>query len=366
MIVVSTQCFPPRTGGIENLMHSLCVQLQHNGHPLRVYADAGAAAEDHEFDRSCGFPVLRFGGIKPWRRRSKARAIQAHLDDNDAVVLTDSWKSLELLETSTVKRSICLAHGTEFPLRPGTAKAARIVASLGKASAIVANSAYTAGRVAGYLGADDRIRIIHPGIRPPVTVDPETRTAVQADVAGRAPVLISLARLEPRKGLDLALGVMPALVAKYPHLLYIIAGAGSQRTRLERMVSAAALENHVMFCGMLAEPMKSAYLQAGDLFLLPGTSAGDDIEGFGMAYIEAAAHGLPAVAGRCGGAVEAVVHGQTGLVCDAGSHEELLEAVLVLLDNQERRKELGENARMRARAFFWPERIKDYEQLLFP
>lgn len=366
MIFVTTQCFPPRAGGIEILMHSLCVQLVNNGHELRAYADTGSAAQDHAFDQSCSFPVLRFGGIKPWRRRKKARMIRRHQNKPDGVILADSWKSLELLDTSSVSRSVCLAHGSEYPLDPGAAKTARIVTSLSKASAIVANSTYTARRVSAYTGTDERIHIIHPGINPPVMVDSETHARVAATIAGRKPVLISIARLEPRKGLDLALGVVPALMEKYPQMLYIIAGEGSQRTRLERMTTASGLENHILFCGRLAEPFKSGYLQASDLFLLPGTSAGDDIEGFGIAYIEAASHGLPAVAGQCGGAVEAVVHGHTGLVCDADDRGELLAAIIGLLDNPEHRKALGENARERSVEFLWPNRIRDYERLLFP
>jgi phosphatidylinositol alpha-1,6-mannosyltransferase len=364
MILVSTQCFPPKPGGIEILMHALCAQLVNRGHALRVFADAGAA-QDRGFDRSCAFPIQRFGGIKPWRRRTKAHAVKRYLEESGAdVLLTDSWKSLELLAVSAVPRIVCLAHGMEFPLQPSATKTARIVNSLARTSAIVANSAYTADRVAGYIGIDKRIHVIHPGISPPAEVDAQTRASAAQAIAGRAPVLISLARLEPRKGLDLALGIMPALLARYPRLLYIIAGEGSQRTRLE--LAASGFEDHVLFCGRLAEPLKSAYLQASDVFLLPGTSAGDDIEGFGMAYIEAASHGLPAIAGRSGGAVEAVLHEQTGIVCNARNKDELLTAVSGLLDNPERRRQLGENARERSEQFLWPNRIRDYEQLLLP
>ena len=85
-----------------------------------------------------------------------------------------------------------------------------------------------------------------------------------------------------------------------------------------------------------------------------------------MAYIEAAAHGLPAVAGRSGGSVEAVLHEQTGLVCDALNQEGLFSVVAGLLDNPEWCRQLGENARKRSQQFLWPNRIRDYEQLLFP
>ena len=365
MILVSTQCYPPKSGGIEILMHSLCVQLFNKGHPIRVYADTGKTARDRSFDLSCKFPVQRYGGIKPWRRRKKARAIRQYLDRaGTGTLLMDSWKSLEYLQLPAANRIVCLAHGTEYPLQPGAAKSTRIVNSLARASVIIANSDYTARRVARYAGADERIHVIHPGINPPAVADTETRAEVARSIAGRTPVLISIARLEPRKGHELALGIMPELIAKFPRLLYIIAGEGSQRRRLQHVVAASGLHEHVLFCGRLEEPVKSAYLQASDAFVMPGTSAGDDIEGFGMAYIEAASHGLPAIAGRSGGAEEAVVHEQTGIVCDARDRGELFAAVTGLLDNPERRRQLGENARKRSDEYLWPNRIRDYEQLL--
>ena len=159
---------------------------------------------------------------------------------------------------------------------------------------------------------------------------------------------------------------MPALLRRFPNILYIIAGEGSLRTVLERTAVKLRLQDHVVFCGRLEEPFKSCYLQSSDLFLLPGAGAGNDIEGFGMAYIEAATHGLPAVAGRSGGAVEAVKHQDTGIVCDAENEDELLTVVLSLLDNPEQCRQLGENALKRSEQFLWPNRIKDYEQLLFP
>ena len=102
-------------------MHSLCVQLVNNGHELRVYADAGVKAQDLVFDRSCRFTVERIGGIKPWRRRAKARVIHQHMAGAETV-LTDSWKSLELLDTSSVSRIVCLAHGMNFRSNPAPQK----------------------------------------------------------------------------------------------------------------------------------------------------------------------------------------------------------------------------------------------------
>ena len=367
MLIVTTQCFPPVLGGIENLMYSLCVHLYESGHDLRVYADTCVSREDRQFDRALQFQTLRYSGLKPWRRRKKSRDIArlVRRPENHALI-ADSWKSLEYLDTTLFSRVLCLAHGTELPLTPGKSKAARITHSLNKASVIVANSSYTATRLGRYTGPDNHIQVIHPGINPPAVPGQDTQGLVRQRISGRSPVLISIARLEPRKGLDQVLKMMPRVLQHYPHALYIVAGEGSLCSQLELLAADLNINDHVLFCGRLNEPVKSCFLQYSDLFVLPGRGIGDDIEGFGMAFLEAATHGIPAVAGRSGGAAEAVLHEQTGLVCEAGNPDGLADAVLSLLDDEELRRRLGDYARARSAGFLWKNRIKDYEKLLPP
>jgi glycosyltransferase involved in cell wall biosynthesis len=97
---------------------------------------------------------------------------------------------------------------------------------------------------------------------------------------------------------------------------------------------------------------------------MPGKMVGDDVEGFGLAYIEAAFHGVPAVASSAGGAPEAVLHENTGLVVPVNDSEKLLHAIQALLRNREHRLQLGENARLRAETFLWRNKCTEFEQLL--
>ena len=366
MLIVSTQCFPPDLGGIENLMYSLCACLYEKGHDISVFADAGSAREDREFDRACGFQIHRYSGLKPWRRRKKAWNIARLAGEcNNSRLIADSWKSLEHLDTTRFTRTICLAHGSELPLKPGQAKFARIRHSLAKAAVIIANSQYTAGRVENYTGPDERIHVIHPGINPPIVPDRAPAGTVKDRIGDSSPILLSIARLEPRKGLDRVLRIMPQVLQRFPEALYVIAGEGSLHPGLTRLAHELRISEHVLFCGRLDEPLKSGYIECSDLFVLPGAESGNDVEGFGMVFLEAAIHGVPSITGRFGGAAEAVIHEQTGLVCEISSEKELADAVLTLLDNTPLRRRLGENARHRARHFLWNSRIRDYEDLLF-
>lgn len=364
MITIATQCFPPVVGGIENMMHALALALQRAGRPVQVFADA-TAGDDTAFDREQPFPVLRYGGFKPWRRRKKARAItrQAGGNDRGQVLLTDSWKSLELVDRDRFERVVCLVHGTEIPQQPVAGKLQRLRNSFARADFIVANSNYTAGRVRPLLEEPGKLRVVLPGIAAPV-VDDHADVMVRDELKGRGPVLITLARLEPRKGHLSVLRILPHLVREFPDLLYIIAGEGSGRASLQSAVAEAGLQNHVRFLGRILEPFKSAWLKNSTLYIMPGIATGQDVEGFGLAYIDAALHGLPAIASDSGGASEAVLDQQTGLVSPAGDETRLLELTRGLLHDQRRLNQLGLNAKSRADNFVWDKKIRDYLELL--
>lgn len=364
MITIATQCFPPIIGGIENMMFALAMALQGADREVQVYADV-STSKDAEFDRAQSFPIRRYGGLKPLRRWIKARAItrQAASSGQNGVLLTDSWKSLELVGRKHFRRVVCLVHGTEIPVQPSAAKLRRLHNSFAKADYIVANSNYTAGRVRPWLPEPDKLRVILPGIAAPAGEE-RADAEVRKQLAGRNPVLITLARLEPRKGHLAVLQVLSQLVSEFPDILYIIAGEGTHRNTIESAVNAAGLQAHVRFPGRILDPEKSAWLKNSTLYIMPGITTGQDVEGFGLAYIDAALQGLPAIASDSGGAPEAVLDRQTGLVCPAGDETQLLQLTRELLHNRSLLDQLGMNAKLRAEGFLWDKKISEYLSLL--
>ena len=360
MIIISTQCFPPRTGGIETLMHSLAAALAHSGHEVTVFADGYGGAAETAFDREQPFTIRRFSGLKPWRRRKKAKAIATISAPGKVLaVITDSWKSLERLQPPAGRAVLCLAHGTELPVTCPERKTLRIKHALAKATAVIPNSQYTAERLKAFLPDVSKIHVIHPGIAPP----PPGSAAVTRP-PGDGPVMISVGRLEDRKGIDSVIKLMPRLVEIYPCLHYFILGDGTRKKHLQTLVSRLGLGKNIHFIGAADKTALYAYLRSSDLFVLPGRMKGDDVEGFGIAFIEAAWFGVPAVAGRAGGAAEAVIDNETGLLCDGNDAEAIYAAIRRLLDNSALREQLGKNAERRARDFVWTEVIKKYLPLL--
>jgi phosphatidylinositol alpha-1,6-mannosyltransferase len=364
VILISTQCFPPAIGGIESLIHNLASQLHNRGYKISVFADK-TKRDDSSFDLKQPFNIQRFSGPKPIRRRCKARAIANTIKQKKCdALITDSWKSLEHIRIPKKIKVFCLAHGTELPLHPSPSKKRRIKKSLMKSSTIISNSKYTSSRLTPFVGGERPITVIHPAINRPSRPQDNDMQNVKASISGRSPVLISIGRLESRKGFDTVINILPELIKKYPNLLYVLIGDGSLRENISEVVQQSSLENNVLFAGYLDEGILNAWIASSDLFVLPARQVKDDVEGFGIAYIEAAWFGLPAIAGNSGGAKEAVIDCETGLVCDGDSRASVLEGIRKLLGDTALRNQMGKKAREHAQSLLWENVIEDYVKLI--
>jgi len=363
LIAIVTQCFAPDVGGIENLMTGLADQIEASGIALAVFADHVRTRPLVPFKRP--YPVHRFGLVRPVRRLLKQHAIarlnaRAHL----AGVFADSWKSVAALPDCAAPLAV-LAHGMEFPIAPSPEKAARIRRALARAQTIIASSAYSARLAEKYLdGASGGLVVVNPPIAPPPLATDAALARIDALIAGRGPVLATLARLEPRKGVDATLRSLPALRAAHPRLIYIVAGGGGDGARLRALAVRLGLEDCVAFTGKIDDDAKAALLSRTDVFAMPVRREGDSVEGYGLSYVEAAWYGAPSLAGREGGAVDAVLDGQTGLVCDGADDDAVRDRLCTLLDDAALRKKLGAAAAARARAQTWPAVLPRYLQAI--
>ncbi len=345
MILITTQTFPPDVGGIETLMAGLAKALVGAGEAVHVFADGAGGAPD-----AARYVTTRFGGLKPLRRLLKARAVAAAARQPGVTgVFADSWKSVERLPSLPVP-IIVLAHGAEWPSNPTPDKRRRIVRAVAKAHRIIAVSDYTAARVRAYApGLTDRITVIHPPIEPQLEPSAEAAAAIRGLRRNDGPLMATLARLEPRKGVDVALQAMAALSPTHPDLTFAVAGGGDDLPRLRALAESLGLADRVRFLGRVGEDAKAALLAGADLFVMPTRQAGESVEGFGIIYLEAAWHGLPAIAGLEGGGGEAVRDGVTGLVVDGVNPTAVAEAVRRLIENPAERAAMGHAAAARVR-----------------
>lgn len=346
MILITTQSFAPRRGGIEILMEGLAENLGRAGREVLVLADRVAGGEVPHSD---AYNLRLFGGWKPLRRRRKALAVQSLVKAEDVEgVFADSWKSAEYLSDLGVPLAV-LAHGMEFPLNPSDAKRARIRRALSTATTVIANSSYTAELARPYIGTGTRLVVINPPIGPQQEPKREQLESLDSVIAGRKPVLLTLARLEPRKGADAVIRALPQVRERHPGVLFIIAGAGSDRARLEELVASSGVADSVHFAGAVSEEEKAALFARADLFVMPARREGDSVEGFGIVYREANWYSVPVLAGREGGAADAVIDGETGLLCDASNQADVTAHILSLLADADALREMGDNAAKLAR-----------------
>lgn len=359
--LIATQCFPPRPGGIEALMHGLARALAGHGWAVEVHADTPG-----ERVWTPGYVVRRHGGPKPLRRWWKARVIAAALAADaragaERLVLADSWKSLERLPRAALRghRVLCLAHGNELPEGCAPARRARIEASFAKAEIVVANSGFTARRVA--LFGDPRCVVVAPPATPAPDPSEEALAEMRARLdAGAAPVLATLARLEPLKGIDRTIEALARLPAAAPQPVYAIAGTGADLARLQALAETLGVSPRIRWLGWLDPMPRAALLSLTDLHVMPSRAEAGRVESYGMAHVDAGWFGAPAIAGNVGGQGDAVTHGETGLVIDGAEADTVAAAIAALLADPARRRAMGAAARAAARGHAWPEAAAAY------
>ncbi len=174
-------------------------------------------------------------------------------------------------------------------------------------------------------------------------------------------VILTVARLIPRKGHRRVMEAIATLAETIPNICYLIAGTGSEELSLRSFARELGISHLVHFAGYVPEEQLLDYYRACDVMVMPNSEEADsgDIEGFGMVFLEASAVGKPVIAGRSGGAAEPVLHGRTGFLVDPHVPQELTAVLGQLLSNPRLRYELGSQGGERARSEFdWSSRAR--------
>jgi phosphatidylinositol alpha-1,6-mannosyltransferase len=249
-------------------------------------------------------------------------------------------------------------HGAEvtIPARiPGTS--GQLDRVLRGAQLVVSAGRYAAAEAERLVGGTLPTVVVEPGVDTEriVPLDATARAAVRERfaLAPDAPVVFSMSRLVPRKGMDTLIRASARLARVHPDLEVVIASTGRDRWRLERIV--AALDAPVRFLGRVDDADVAALYGAADVFAMLCRTRwfGLEQEGFGIVFLEAAAAGIPQVSGRSGGAEEAVEDGITGLVVDPPTDvDAVVSALDRLLSDAELRGRLGAAARERVERAF--------------
>jgi phosphatidylinositol alpha-1,6-mannosyltransferase len=359
MYLIVTRSFPPEIGGMQNLMWGLANELSKN-FMIKVFADY---YEDHKiFDEQVSFSIERVGGIKLLRKYRKAQLINEFIkEDKIEGIIADHWKSLELLKTS--KKKICLIHGKEINHKKGTSLNKRVLNVLNNVETIVANSEYTKDLAISLGVQKDKIVVINPGVNQVQELDEKILEKVENLLKHKSPRLITVSRFDKRKNHEKIIMALRNLKHIYPDIIYICIGYGDEEKNIRKLVAELSLEGQVMFFKDISNDLKNSLVAKSDIFVMPSIIYKKSVEGFGIAYVEAARYGLPSLGGKDGGASDAIEHQKTGLICDGSELDEVYSSINSMLENN-KYLEYGKAAKENSSKFEWNKIIEEYKKII--
>ena len=359
MHLIVTRSFPPELGGMQNLMWGLSRELSKN-FMIKVFADFIEGHKD--FDEQCSFTIERVGGIKLLRKYRKAQLINEYIKDNNIEgIIADHWKSLELIKT--LKKKYCLIHSKEINHTKGSSINKRVVKVLNSCEKVIANSKYTKNLAVTCGISEDKIIVINPGIDPAEELDKKSLNKVESLLKIKSPRLITVSRFDKRKNHEKIIMALRNLKQIYPDIVYVCIGHGDEEENIKTLVKELDLGNQVMFFKDISTNLKNALIAKSHIFVMPSIIYKKSVEGFGIAYVEAAQYAIPSIGGTDGGAADAIDHEKTGLICDGNSLDDVYSSINTMLENK-KYLEFGKKAKEFVSKFQWSKIIEEYKKII--
>ena len=364
MFLLVTRNFPPDIGGMQILMGGLSESLLNHG-PVQVFTYEYENSEI--YDNKSGAKIERVKGIKLFRKFRKANLVNNFINSNNNIraLIVDHWKSLELIKTENLKKIkiFCLLHSKEINHEINSNLNKRTIKSTSNADYIIANSNFTK-ELAIKVGIDSsKIHVIFPGIEKPKKIENIYKLKAEKYFDNSFPKIITVSRMDKRKGHDKILMLIKNLKPKFPKIKYISIGHGDEENNLLKLRKELNLDKEVIFLKNIDFDLKTALIQESNLFLMPSRIENKSIEGFGISFIEAASYGIGSIGGKDGGAPDAIVHKKTGLICDGNDLNSIYNSFIDFFKDENYLK-YGKNAKEFSEKFYWEKVIKKYLKLI--
>jgi phosphatidylinositol alpha-1,6-mannosyltransferase len=348
--LIVTNDFPPRTGGIESFVLAMAQRL-----PDGVVVHTARQKGDAELDRTLPFEVVRDPSplMVPTPSIGRRSAQLARDRDCDQVwfgAAAPLGLMAPQLRKAGVERTVATTHGHEiwWSSVPGARRALRAIGE--RNDVLTYLGEYCRSRIARPLTPAARARMVQltPGVddsvfRPGAGGDEIRRRHGLGD----RPVVVCVSRMVARKGQDVLVRALPLIQRRVPGAALLLVGDGPHRKAVEGLVRERDLRGDVVFAGRVPWRETAAYYDAGDVFAMPTRTRlfGLEPEALGICYLEAAATGLPVVAGDSGGAPDAVLDGENGFVVDGSDVEQVAARCSQLLLDRELSAEFGRRGR---------------------
>lgn len=359
-------------GGIAVFLHNICVQLCQIGHTVDVLLPMSEIS-------------LKNSSVQPYRMHQYAslrhlsslapicRTLALHQRHRYDVIVVGQFMTTQSLGVVLVSRFfripyVILVHGYDLDGYFQMSRIDNVIARfvLTNASWVLANSSYTRQR-AIELGYDlKKVTVVNPGVdinrfKPGIE---NSGIRFRYGLGGNK-VILTVSRLVERKGHADILRALPDVIARVPNVIYLIAGTGPEKHRLEAMVEKLSLNSYVVFTGSLPDQDLPGLFCACDVFAMPSIEVGANYEGFGIVFIEASACAKPVIGTNSGGIPDAISNGVTGILTEPGDIQELSQALITLLTDAEHAHTLGVNGRKRAeKQFSWEKAGEKFNTVL--
>jgi phosphatidyl-myo-inositol dimannoside synthase len=351
-----TNDFPPKVGGIQSYLWELWRRLDPTTTSV-LTARSHRAWRDFDVEQlESGLRIDRVPRrLAYFPTPQLARRVREACEELDVdLIFFDPVWPLGLLGPHLDLPYGVFLHGAEVtPLAriPGIRRS--LASVLVHAAVVISAGGFAGSEAQRLVGRSLRLVNLPPGVDcnrfVPFDASARAQARLKLGLPPSGPLVVSVSRLVPRKGMDVLIEATSSLTRKYPDLTVAIAGDGRDRGRLSRLI--AKLSAPVRLLGQVSEDQKAALLGCGDVFVLPCRSrwGGLEQEGFGIVFLEAAACGTPQIAGDSGGASEAVADGKTGIVLEHPTDVvEVASAMERLLADDGLRRKMGLDARSRA------------------
>ncbi len=365
LMIAST--FPPIHGGSAVVYGNLCQHMPPGSIRVLAAREHYASAKEidgwREHDAAVAYPVDRIRLLRPLMAPPPANVLVSvmrlafqdlplyagillkaatlvHRHRINVVcvgeLVTGSWLGIALKKLFGCKL-IIYVHGEEITTATSGFHGNRRRDYLAAADKVVAVSSFTCDAMTQQMDVrPERIALIQNGVDTArFTPGPRSPEIIARHGLEGKKVLLTVGRLVPRKGADMAMRAMVLIHAQRPDVHYLVIGEGELRPTLERMIAEHGLADCVTLVGKASEEDLLPYLRTCDLFIMPNRTMPDgDTEGFGLVFREANACRKPVIGGRAGGVVEAVVHGQSGYLVDGTDAQAIADGALSILNDE--------------------------------
>lgn len=371
--LVITNDFPPRPGGIQTFGYELVRRFE----PAQVSVLTSNWDGATEFDAAQKFMTVRARTktLLP-DKRTLAMAREIIVANNVTRVLFGAAAPLGLLAPSLrklgVKNIVGMTQGHEvgWAMTPGTKQALRKIGN--DVDYLTYISEYTHEKISRALSpkAVSNMRRIVPGVNAQ-EFSPTNSTAgfaLRSSIGWtNRPVIVCVSRLMTRKGQDQLIQALPQVLKVVPLASLIIVGDGPYRKHLEKLTGKFGLQDNVHFTGKVDQAQLANWYAAGDVFAMPCRTriGGWDVEGLGIVFLEGSATGLPVIVGNSGGAVDAVLDGETGFLVNGNNLNEIRDRLIELLTDRDLAKRMGAAGRTWVtQQWTWEHSFKRLDSLL--